>query len=164
MKKIIIMISFILIACISVYAVDNNKPETHNTSWEKLHGQAAIANEAECMSCHDERVECIGCHEDKAPRNHSIAWVQKNHGLEARWNRMDCGVCHKEDFCSSCHEDAVPRSHARAGFGVNGSAGFHCTTGCQLPYGTWTNTPAKNCIVCHKTRPMLSSGALHAVQ
>ena len=123
MKKIIIMICFTLIAGISVYAVDNNKPETHNTSWEKLHGQAAIANEAECMACHDERVECIGC-----------------------------------------HEDAVPRSHARAGFGENGAPGFHCTTGCQLPYGTWTNTPAKNCIVCHKTRPMLSSGALHAIQ
>ena len=106
----------------------------------------------------------FGCHEDKAPRNHSVAWVQKNHGLEARWNRMDCSVCHKEDFCSSCHEDAVPRSHARAGFGENGAAGFHCTTGCQLPYGTWTNTPAKNCIVCHKTRPMLSSGEPHAIQ
>lgn len=164
MKKIIIMIAFTLVAGLSVYAVDSSKPETHNSAWEKLHGQAAIANEAECMACHDERLECIGCHEDKAPRNHSVAWVQKNHGLEARWNRMDCGVCHKEDFCSSCHEDAVPRSHARAGFGVNGTQGFHCTTSCQLPYGTWKNTPAKNCIVCHKTRPILKTGAQHAIQ
>jgi len=163
MKKIMIMLAFTLIAVVSVYAVDNTKPETHNTTWERQHGQAAKANEAECLTCHDERLECIGCHEDMAPRNHSIAWVQKNHGLESRWNRMACATCHKEYFCSACHEEAVPRSHSRAGFGTNGSAGFHCQTSCQLPYGSWKNTPAKNCIVCHKTRPMLSTGALHAI-
>lgn len=162
-NKLIIILGLTLLAGLSVYAVDNSKPDSHNTAWERQHGQAAKANEGECLTCHDERLECIGCHEDMAPRNHSIAWVQKNHGLESRWNRMACATCHKEDFCSACHEEAVPRSHSRAGFGTSGSAGFHCQTGCQLPYGNWKNTPAKNCIVCHKTRPVTSSGALHAI-
>lgn len=160
MKKIFIFMMLTLFASVGVYAVDNNKPETHNTAWEKLHGQAAKANEAECLACHDERLECIACHEDKPPRNHSIAWVQKNHGLEVRWNRMDCAVCHKEDFCSACHEISVPRSHSKAGFrdGVNS----HCQTGCQLPYGNWKNTPSKNCLVCHNTRPIIqTTGAPH---
>lgn len=163
-KKIIILGIFTLVAVFGVSAVENTKPSTHNTSWEKLHGQAAKVNEMECLSCHTERIECIACHEDVAPRNHSMAWVQKNHGLESRWNRMSCVTCHKEDFCSACHEESVPLSHSRAGFGTNGSANFHCQTSCQLPYSSWKNTPAKNCIVCHNTRPMLSTGALHAIQ
>lgn len=164
MKKLLIVIMFILLASVTVYAVDNTKPETHNTSWEKLHGQAAKANIEECLVCHDERVECIACHEDKPPRNHTISWVQKNHGLEARWNRMDCTYCHKEDFCSACHETAVPRSHAKAGFGTAGSPNFHCQVSCQESVGNWKNTPSKNCLVCHKTTPILKTGAPHYIR
>lgn len=162
MKKVTLLLGVALLWGVCAYGVESSKPETHNTSWVRLHGNAAKANDTDCFVCHDERVECIGCHEDMAPRNHSIAWVQKNHGLESRWNRTQCAVCHKEDFCSECHESAVPISHSRSGFGgPAGSPGFHCQTSCQLPYGTWKNTPAKNCIVCHSTRPILNTGALH---
>lgn len=164
MKKILILVCLALFAGFSVYAVDSTKPESHNAAWERGHGKAAKVNEEECYACHDERLECIACHEDVAPRSHNGAWVNKNHGLESRWNRTDCAVCHKEDFCYACHETAVPRSHARAGFGTTGGAAFHCSTSCQLPYGNWKNTPAKNCIVCHKTRPVLKTGSLHQLQ
>ena len=204
MRKIIIMLTFTLIAVVSVYAVETTKPETHTTAWERSHGNAAKANEADCLSCHEERLECIACHEDMAPRNHTASWVRQNHGLESRWNRTACATCHKEDFCSACHEEAMPRSHqgvwvdkkhgqesyikkvvcdtchkestctschettppqdhARAGF-RNGT-GSHCGTSCQLPAGSWSNTPFRRCLTCHKTRPIISTtGQPHAIR
>ncbi len=148
------MLAFTLIAVVSVYAVDSgNKPDTHTTAWEWSHGNAAKANEAECLSCHEERLECIACHEDMAPRNHTATWVRQNHGLESRWNRTVCATCHKEDFCSACHEEAMPRSHMKAGF-RNGT-GSHCGTSCNPKWtGSWQQLPAKNCITCHKTKPL----------
>ena len=164
MKKIFILTAAVIF-CGSLAAQSQNtsKPDDHNTSWISLHGKSAKVDEASCLACHDERLECIACHEDMPPRNHSIAWVQKNHGLESRWNRMACAVCHREDFCTECHETAVPVSHARSGFATLGAAGFHCSTSCQLPYGSWQNTPSKNCITCHKVRPILKSGVPHAI-
>ena len=165
MRKILIMLTFTLIAVVSVYAVETTKPETHTTAWERSHGNAAKANEADCLSCHEERLECIACHEDMAPRNHTASWVRQNHGLESRWNRTACATCHKEDFCSACHEEAMPRSHMKAGFGEAGHPNSHCTIGgCQLPVGAWKNTPSKNCIICHKTRPVLRTGTPHLLQ
>lgn len=164
MKNIIILsISLMLLGVLSLHAADGEKPDDHNTAWIALHGKAAKADETGCLMCHTERIECIGCHEDMAPRSHSIAWVQKNHGLESRWNRNSCAVCHKEDFCSECHETAMPLSHLRAGFATVGSPSFHCTTSCQLPFGSWSNTPSKNCLTCHKTRPILNTGLPHAI-
>ncbi|MDE7315048.1 MAG: hypothetical protein K2N11_05020 [Mucispirillum sp.] len=29
---------------------------------------------------------------------------------------------------------------------------------------SWSNTPAKNCIVCNKTRPITKAGALHTMK
>lgn len=162
MKKLLLIILMFTVSsfCV-VWAVDSTKPSTHNTTWIAKHGQASKINEAECLSCHEERLECIACHEDMAPRTHSAAWVQKNHGLESRWDRNKCVVCHKEDFCVSCHDVSVPRSHNNSGFGTSGSPSFHCQTSCQLPFGNWKNTPSKNCLVCHQTRPQLQSGGLH---
>ncbi len=164
MKKIFFAASaFVILAGVSSMAVESGKPADHNTAWVQLHGKAAKADESGCLSCHTERLECIACHEDMAPRSHNSAWAQKNHGLESRWNRNSCKTCHREDFCTECHETALPLSHSRAGFGTAGAPGFHCNTSCQLPYGSWRNTPAKNCLVCHGTRPILSTGAPHTM-
>ncbi len=163
MKKSLIIMVLIFGVAAMAYSVDTLKPSTHNTAWEYRHGQAAKTNEAECMSCHVERLECISCHEDKAPRTHTPGFVQKTHGLESRWDRNSCQTCHKEDFCSSCHETAVPLSHSRANF-FGGNGNVHCTTGCQLPRGNWKNTPSKNCIMCHDTRPILDNGNQHQLK
>ena len=128
MKLLIIGLFSLLIASVTL-AVDSTKPSTHNSTWEKQHGQAAKTNMSECLMCHEERSECIACHEDTAPRSHTVTFVNKTHGLEARWNDVN-------------------------------SYSFHCRT-CQLPSGSWTNTLSKDCIVCHRTRPMLNTGIMH---
>ena len=91
MKLLIIGLFSLLIASVS-FAVDSTKPSTHNSTWEKQHGQAAKTNMAECLTCHEERSECIACHEDTAPRNHTVTFVNKTHGLESRWNRTACQI------------------------------------------------------------------------
>lgn len=157
MRNILMIVVLILFSALA-YAVDSSKPATHTNSWERLHGQAAKANEQECYACHEERVECIECHEDKSPRNHTVTFVQRTHGMESRWNRTSCQVCHREDFCVECHDSAYPMSHTRRGFGDQqaNTPNFHCNTSCVLPSGNWKNTPAQNCITCHQTRPILS--------
>lgn len=162
LKLLIIGIFSLLIASVSL-AVDSTKPSTHNSTWEKQHGQAAKANMNECLMCHEERSECIVCHEDTAPRNHTSTFVNKTHGLESRWNKTSCQTCHKQDFCDSCHETAYPISHLKANFASGSQAvvGSHCGTSCVKPFNNWNNTPSKNCIVCHKTRPVTKSGGLH---
>ncbi len=165
MKKSILLILVITLLSITVsYGVDSTKPESHNSSWERLHGQRAKSNMSECLLCHDERNECISCHEDTAPRNHTVTFVNKSHGLESRWNKTQCQTCHREDFCDSCHDTAYPISHSRSGFrnGGNGQQG-HCGTSCVLPSGSWKNTPSKNCVVCHKVRPQTQNGP-HALR
>ena len=48
-----------------------------------------------------------------------------------------------------------PMSHARANFASgDGRAGSHCGNSCIAPVGNWKNTPSKNCLVCHKTKPI----------
>lgn len=157
MKKYVLLVITILLSASVLYAIDTNKPDSHNANWLYGHGNKAKMNDKECFVCHEERVECIACHEDTAPRNHTTMFVKKTHGLKVRWDRTQCVTCHKEDFCDSCHEIAMPLNHNRAGFRVENSPNSHCLTGCQRPVGDWKNTAAKNCIFCHKTRPVLNN-------
>ncbi len=159
MKKIFITAALIFAVTV-VYAVDSTKPTYHTVDWEKKHGQAAKANDKECFTCHEERVECISCHEDTPPRSHTSSFVNRTHGIEARWNKTYCQTCHRQDYCDSCHENSFPLSHTRSGFGDPAASGFHCKTSCQLPTSNWKSTPAQNCIVCHKTRPVTTKSGM----
>lgn len=163
MKKILILTLLLVFAfAFAVTAVDSTKPEDHNALWVHNHGQSAKKNKEDCLVCHEERVDCIGCHEDTKPRNHTMAWTNKNHGQEASWNKDSCQTCHRQDFCVECHETVQPLSHTSP-IWHNGSStvGSHCYVGCALPTGTWQNTPSKNCLVCHSTRPIIYSGSPH---
>ena len=163
-KLLIIILPIFLVVGIS-YGVDSTKPNTHNSNWIVQHGKSAQNNLSDCLMCHDERSEFISCHEDMAPRNHTTTFVNRTHGMEVRWKRSNCQVCHKSDYCDSCHETSYPLSHVGANFasGNQSETGSHCGSSCVLPSGSWTNTPSKNCIVCHKTRPETKQGP-HALK
>lgn len=109
--------------------------------WETMHGQESRIDEKYCANCHDQRNDCMRCHETEAPRNHTVNWRRRTHGLMASWNRKSCATCHEEDSCMKCHQNTKPASH-RAGF--TGPASRHCTT-CHYP------EDSTNCTVCHQS-------------
>jgi hypothetical protein len=137
----IVLIIVFLLTGFAAYSVQSSKPESHNSSWIKTHGQSSKVNEEECLSCHTNRDYCIRCHQDTQPRNHTPAWVKRGHGLEARWNRDNCITCHKNDFCEECHTSSQPSYHTS--YFKNGG---HCYTQCHSP-----SLQETNCITCHKS-------------
>lgn len=138
----ILMLStlFIIISALVVYSVESSKPESHNASWMKFHGQASKVNEEECLACHSKKDDCIRCHQDTPPRDHTPSWMKRGHGLESRWNRDNCMACHKNDFCVECHTSQMPMYHTSRF--INGG---HCYTECHSP-----NLRDTKCITCHK--------------
>lgn len=142
---VISLLISLLIAVVSAYAVDSNKPSSHDISWLHRHGPESKAHLDECVQCHVDRVSCIQCHQEVQPRNHTPSWVKTGHGLVARWDRSACTVCHKEDMCIECHLNTPPSSH-RPGWGGPGGIpnNRHCGT-CHFPVQDTT------CFVCHKT-------------
>jgi hypothetical protein len=135
--------SALIAMCLSAYAVDSNKPSSHDMSWLHRHGPLSKANLEECIQCHKDQVSCKQCHQEVAPRNHTPSWIKTGHGLEARWDRSNCIACHKEDSCIECHQNTPPSSH-RPGWGGSGSSQQrHCGT-CHYPLQDST------CFVCHK--------------
>ena len=129
---------------LGAFAVDSNKPSSHDISWLERHGMVSKADKSECVQCHTDEISCKQCHQEVKPRNHSATWTKKTHGLEARWDRSSCNTCHKEDSCSSCHAVTPPSTH-RPGWGGSGSSqNRHCTS-CHYPVQQTT------CFVCHKT-------------
>lgn len=107
--------------------------------WMKIHGNEAQFDPQYCATCHDTVATCDGCHQREMPRNHTVAWRRKPHGLQAMINRESCAVCHEEDSCVKCHSKTEPRSH-RAGFA--GSRSQHCVS-CHYP------PQETSCTVCH---------------
>lgn len=146
-SKIIIAAAFIIMTTAMVFAFSTSKPETHNSAWMDLHGKQANINSQECYDCHTDKLECITCHEDTKPRNHTLSWTNKLHGLEVKWGRSNCKTCHTEDSCISCHESTKPANHTSHYVDV------HCNVGCQQPIGVWENTISKDCLVCHRAKP-----------
>jgi hypothetical protein len=96
---------------------------------------------AYCSLCHDEQESCESCHTQNPPKDHTLAWRRKTHGLEATWDRASCAVCHEEDSCLKCHRNSTPSSH-RAGWGS--PLNRHCVN-CHYP------AEQSGCTVCHET-------------
>lgn len=156
MKKILLIAFIVLCAGFTAFAIESTKPDSHNESWTVLHGKQARVSDAECLTCHTDKLECIQCHEDTKPRSHNASWTVKGHGMESRWNRNTCKTCHTEDFCVECHETAIPISHNAKGFlgaSTTHDGSAHCAKSCQVGTVRWSDTRAKDCLVCHKSRP-----------
>lgn len=137
----VVCITMILLGIsLASFAVESNKPPSHDTSWLRRHGPASKARMTDCLECHKDKVSCIQCHQEVVPRNHTATWIKKGHGLEARWDRSSCLACHKEDSCTECHRNTPPSSHR------SGWSSKHCT-GCHKPLQDST------CFVCHKSTP-----------
>jgi hypothetical protein len=108
--------------------------------WETSHGSESRRDPRFCNICHDKETSCENCHRKTQPKDHTIAWRKKPHGLQATWNRDRCVVCHEEDSCIKCHRNSKPTSH-RAGW--DHPVNRHCVS-CHYP-------PEKSsCTVCHE--------------
>jgi hypothetical protein len=140
MRNILIGLFILFSVATVAFAVESDKPSSHDTSWIKRHGNASKLNEQECLDCHTDRVSCIKCHNEVAPRNHTAGWIKKGHGLEARWDRNSCQACHREDSCIECHTQTPPASHRP---GWREPLNRHCGS-CHYPIQETT------CFTCHK--------------
>jgi hypothetical protein len=116
--------------------------------WMKIHGHEAQFDPAYCAMCHDTVASCDDCHRREKPKNHTVAWRRKPHGLRAIIDQQNCSVCHEEDSCVKCHQKTEPRSH-RAGF--SGGLNRHCVS-CHYP------PQESSCTVCHEEIEHRSSG------
>ncbi|WP_303851850.1 hypothetical protein [Seleniivibrio woodruffii] len=144
--KYVISIMFCLI-CMTVFAYQTSKPETHDNMWMKQHGAESKADPASCLDCHENRTSCIKCHNDTAPRDHNASFKRKTHGLKAQWDRDKCLACHTEASCFACHQNSAPISH-RGDWGGTTSTNdknLHCRSGCHYPVQETT------CGTCHMT-------------
>jgi len=114
-------------------------PHDSSAIWENVHGREAAKDPEFCNYCHDRTSECEVCHRQTPPKDHTLAWRRRTHGLQSSWDRTRCATCHEEDFCVKCHRNTEPSSH-RAAWGrpIN----RHCLT-CHYP------PERTNCIVCH---------------
>lgn len=142
MKRILFVTLLIMATSLMAYAVNSDKPSTHDTTWIERHGNASKIDKEECLQCHVEEVSCIKCHQDTPPRDHTPGWVKKGHGLEARWDSESCSSCHREDTCITCHQETPPASHRP---GWREPLNRHCGSSCHYPIQETT------CYTCHKS-------------
>ena len=109
--------------------------------WAHTHGQEWRVDPEFCSHCHEDETFCVDCHRTEAPRDHTISWRRKTHGMRASWDRTKCTVCHEEDMCMKCHQNTEPSSH-RGSWG--GRLNRHCMN-CHVPM------EGSNCAVCHES-------------
>jgi hypothetical protein len=122
------------------------KPQSHEHSWKKMHGQTVRGSSAatadRCSLCHTEST-CASCHMATPPESHDNFWRLRGHGIAAEVDRVTCAACHRPDSCERCHADTPPMSHA----GQWGSPrDTHCLS-CHFPL------QGNNCVVCHRGTP-----------
>ncbi|MCP3917160.1 MAG: hypothetical protein GY711_16550 [bacterium] len=101
---------------------------------------------------------CSACHAGSAPRTHTRAFVDREHGPAARADRQECLACHGNaaESCHRCHREQPPdwhtgdfrnpvlgvvemREHIRIARGHRESCG-ECHTGTYMT----------RCVGCHR--------------
>jgi hypothetical protein len=133
------------------------KPDSHREAgFQRGHGQGYMDmglrpfEDSSCSLCHEEN-SCVRCHQTTKPRNHTLSWQRRFHGITASIDRQTCMVCHKQQACTRCHQSVKPISHRGTFARVSYS---HCVS-CHEPL------TATGCYTCHKnTRGHLSATPL----
>lgn len=97
-------------------------PQGHSREFQLAdHGPLALANRAECASCHDNTV-CQDCHLAHPPTWHSEAFRHPSRGPRERGEHLrlasarrdSCMECHDADFqrqCADCHRPVEWPAH-----------------------------------------------------
>ncbi|MCB9870071.1 MAG: hypothetical protein H6837_09460 [Planctomycetes bacterium] len=135
--------------CATCHAVIRKdiRPTSHDVGWEKRHGAVVRARSApdsgRCTLCHSESRDCNTCHHEQRPRDHTLYFRRRGHGLCASIDRSRCATCHTSNSCDRCHQTTRPLSH-NAGWA--GTSQGHCV-GCHFPLR------GEGCHVCHKSTP-----------
>ncbi len=158
--------------CALCHSVPNACNECHKSVEPNTHKEAGFRTghgtgyldaglrpfeDTSCALCHEEN-SCVRCHQTTKPRNHTLSWQRRFHGITASIDRQTCLVCHKQQFCVRCHQNAKPISH-RGTFARGPQS--HCIA-CHEPLN------ATGCSTCHKntrghlSAPRLPAGPPHA--
>ena len=81
----------------------SSMPESHREAgWQSGHGRGyadagMVAFErSSCTLCHEENA-CVRCHQVTKPRNHTLSWQRRFHGVNASVDRERCLVCQVGD-------------------------------------------------------------------
>ncbi|MCP4754690.1 MAG: hypothetical protein GY866_27735 [Proteobacteria bacterium] len=120
-------------------------PVNHADGWKSVHGAHAMVQSdtthgRDCGTCH-EKTDCVACHETEAPKDHTVFFRTRGHGIVSAGFRERCLTCHRQDSCLSCHQETAPRSHRG-----NWENRIHCLT-CHLDSNS---SLENNCSICHR--------------
>jgi len=127
----------------------DKKPVWHDAVFSKEHGammrRFGMRNDNNCMVCHTQN-HCSDCHLKEKPKDHTMFFKLRGHGLQVGLNRTRCMTCHKVDMCERCHLETEPVSHMGAwGSPMN----QHCLN-CHYPI---QSAGGEGCRVCHASTP-----------
>jgi hypothetical protein len=108
-----------------------------------------------CLTCHNDKKaprNCRLCHADPEkikPASHQSPWfLRKEHGRDARFDRMQCEKCHQEASCDACHRGQLSiRIHDPNFSFTHGIEAKKEEMDCALCHEV-----DKSCVACHEAR------------
>lgn len=139
-----------LLAVTAWYAVAEERPQTHTSQWQWLHGREAVRDLTTCNACHDWH-SCQTCHLAEWP--HDENW-QAAHGDEAlRLEGRGCYLCHRESYCNPCH-GGVRMPHPDDFMSAHPDSGY-TEQSCQVCH------VQRECDVCHQEHEAHTAGGVN---
>ena len=104
------------------------------------HGRSETAQAAgTCETCHPDTFDLV-------PRSHDPSDWRTNHGTYAEDERLQCTICHEDDFCGDCHGVDMPHpAEWASGRSVHGEY----SRGDRQTCATCHDDTPDFCTVCH---------------